>query len=339
MTCSPPGPRALSHALAICAAVGVCACGGPPADERVELTPGRIARGAYLVNAVTICGSCHTTRDSGHLGDPERADLPLAGGNFFESVEPRLRVWVPNITNDPDTGLGRWSDREIMTAIRDGVGRHGRALLPVMPFESYRHLSDEDVRAIVAYLRASPPIREPRPRSEGDVSFLLRAGSWIRARVQPGVHGVPPPPRGDRVKYGEYVAHAATCSDCHSLGTRGPRNQGNRYLAGSDLPMIEGGAVWAPNLTPDAATGIGGVGRDLVKRSIREPVRIDGTPMAPPMSLLTRHYAAMTDDDVDAVLDYLYAQIPIRQLVPVRRLKPEIAARLRRAQGARERPP
>ncbi len=323
----------MSRPLALLATLVVWAAGctrGVP-DEPVELTPARVARGAYLVNAVGICGACHTTRDTGHLVDPERADLPLAGGNVFESIQPRMRVWVPNITNDPDTGIGQWTDGEVMRAIRDGVGRGGRALLPAMPFESYRHLSDEDVRSIVAYLRTVPPLREPHRRVPDDLPPLARQLAWLASHLRPAVHGVPDPPRSDEVKYGEYLAHAATCSDCHSLGSRGPRDDTDRYFAGSDLPMPEGGAVWAPNLTPDADTGIGGLSPGLVKRSLREPVNLDGSPMAPPMAGLTRHYGQMTEEDLDAVIAYLSTLRPVRQVVPIRRLKPEVEARIRRA--------
>ena len=130
------------------------------------------------------------------------------------------------------------------------------------------------------------------------------------------------------MKYGEYIARVATCSDCRSLGTRGPRDPGDRFLAGSDVPFPEGGQVWAPNFTPDAETGIGQYSREQVKGAMREGVRLDGKKMAPPMATLVSHYSGMTDGDLEALVAYLFAQKPVKHSVPARKLDPATRARL-----------
>jgi mono/diheme cytochrome c family protein len=309
---------------------GTCggSCAREPGGGEVGATPERIARGEYLVNHVTGCGACHTPRDTGNLGDPERRDEPLAGGNVLVTIEPGMRVPVPNITPDRDTGIGRWSDAQVIRAIRDGVDDRGRGLLPQMPFASFRHMSDDDVRAVVAYLRTVPACPEPPPREKAKVSFVTRALATAAAALRPLAQGVTAPPRSDLVRYGEYVAHLATCSDCHSLSVRGPRGPGDRFLAGSDVPFPEGGSVYAPNITPDPVTGIGSFSREQVKRAIREGVRFDGKRMAPPMATVAHDYAGMAEEDLDALVAYLFAQQPVSHRVPERKLRPAVQARL-----------
>ncbi len=321
-------PGALA-AVAIAGLVTACtgACGRTGAAP-FSRAPDRVARGSYLVNHVAICGSCHTSRDTGKLGDPERPDELLAGGNVMQTFEPLQRVWVPNITGDPATGIGRWSDGQVARAIRDGVDAQGHPLLENMPFRSYRHMSDDDVAAVVAYLRTVPAVPVPRPRTADRIPLFVRAFTWASAAVRRPVRGVTAPPRSDVVRYGEYLARLATCSDCHSLGAAGPRGSHDRFLAGSDVPFVEGGLVYAPNITPDADTGIGRVSREQLKRALREGLRLDGKKMAPPMSTAAHAYAGMTDQDLDALTAYLFAQAPVSHLVPERRLDPETQARL-----------
>lgn len=282
-----------------------------------------------MVNHLAACGACHTTRDSGKIIDPERGDALLAGGNVLETVKPQMRVWVPNITSEPETGIGRWSDDQVMRAIRDGVDDEGKFLLPVMPFGSFRYMSDDDVRAVVAYLRSVPPLRQTHEPIKNEVPFFVRIGlNWFGAAMHRPARGVAAPSTSDGVNYGEYLARLATCADCHSLGTRGPRDPGDRFRAGSDVPFPEGGQVWAPNITPDAETGIGRCSREQVKRAMREGARLDGRKMAPPMATLVPHYSGMTDGDLDALVAYLFAQKPVKHSVPARKLDPATRARL-----------
>jgi mono/diheme cytochrome c family protein len=311
----------------------VAACTGKyvrkTTDEKVEPTRDRLQRGAYLVENVAACGGCHTMRDSGKIVDPERPDALLAGGNVLETSEPKMRLWVPNITSDPDTGIGKWSDDQVMRAIRDGVDDEGNFLVPVMPFGSFQYMSDDDVRAVVAYLRAVPPFRQTRKPIHDEVPFLVRVALYrFGVAMHRPVHDVREPGPGDPVKQGEYVARIAACADCHSLGKRGPRSPDDRFLAGSDVPFPEGGKVWAANLTPDPETGLGRYNREQVKKAIRAGVRLDGKKMAPPMALLTPHYTGLTDADLDAVVEWLFAQKPVKNAVPARQLDDATRARL-----------
>jgi mono/diheme cytochrome c family protein len=314
-------------------ALAAAACTGKyvrhTSDERVEPTPGRLARGEYLVQRVAACGACHTARESGRIADAELPDRLLAGGNVLETISPRMKVWVPNITSDADTGVGGWSDDQLARAIRDGVDDEGELLSPLMPFDAYRHLSDDDVRAVIAYLRSVPKVRQDRKPSKKEVPFFVHVGlDWLGMGRHRPAKDVAAPPSSDRMARGRYLFDVAGCADCHSLGSRGARGEDDRWLAGSDVPFPEGGRVWASNITPDADTGIGRATAERLKKALREGVRLDGKKMAPPMSTLAAHYAGMTEEDLDALVAYLLSVKPVRHHVPARQLDPETRARI-----------
>ncbi len=124
-----------------------------------------VLRGEYLVELLG-CGACHT--EGALIGQPDLR-LSLAGStvgiaytNPLENENPGV-VYAPNLTPDRDTGIGRWSEQEIMDAIRAGVGRHGSRRVLVMPWQGYAKISDEDAWAIVAYLRSLDPIEHEVP--------------------------------------------------------------------------------------------------------------------------------------------------------------------------------
>ena len=162
--------RALIGLLSLCLAMA--AVPSVSAQTAVE-------RGRYLVEILGACGNCHTPK--GPQGDVP--GLHLAGG--FQ-LDDSSGTWItPNITPDPETGIGRWTDTEVIRAIREGRGRDGRTLGPPMPFDLYRRLADSDVNAMVAYLRTVVPVRNavarsrytiPSPRPTG------RRSEWYQTR-------------------------------------------------------------------------------------------------------------------------------------------------------------
>jgi len=132
----------------------------------IALADSQIERGEYLVS-IMDCTGCHTP---GSLaGDPD-LELYLAGSTIGFQI-PGLGVFYPpNLTPDLDTGLGKWSDAEIMLAVRGGTRPDGRELAPIMPWRSYAALSDEDAQAVTAFLKSLPAVkfRSPGPFSEGE---------------------------------------------------------------------------------------------------------------------------------------------------------------------------
>jgi mono/diheme cytochrome c family protein len=312
------------------AASGLAGCRGKyiraTTAEKFDATPERLQRGQYLVNQVMACGACHTSRATGNpLMEGEQTDLFLAGGNAYEDRAGKL--YVPNITPDVETGIGGWTDDEILRAVRDGVAQDGHFLLPMMPYDEYQHLSDEDGKAVVVYLRSVPPARAPRPRVENQIKLIPKILlTKIGVQMHAPVANVTAPSRADAVAYGRYLASVAACAGCHSLTERAPHREGDPlFMAGSEVPFADArmGKVYARNLTPDVETGIGKYKTADVKAALRDGKRLDGKRMAPPMSVMIPHYSGMTDEDLDALVAFLGTLKPAKHAVPEPELTPE----------------
>src|SRR5690242_8684998 len=122
-----------------------------PPDIRVDRSKENVERGEYLYTSLLACDGCHSERDFTRLGGPVKKGT--SGGGLILPINGLPgTIIASNITPDRETGIGSWTDGEKIRAIREGVSRNGRALYPLMPYQSYRALSDEDVQALVAYL-------------------------------------------------------------------------------------------------------------------------------------------------------------------------------------------
>ena len=138
---------------------------GPEAGRYSPIDRDMIDRGAYLVELLA-CGSCHTNGAFDGVPDMSRplagSDTGIAWTSPLQSEHPGV-VYPPNITPDEETGIGRWSDAQIANAVRAGVGRHGSRRLVTMPWQGYAKMTDDDVDAIVLYLRSIKPIKHKVP--------------------------------------------------------------------------------------------------------------------------------------------------------------------------------
>src|SRR4051794_17498853 len=149
-------PRAISALLAVTLIVLAAA-------SFARSLPAPRSRGEYLAT-IMDCGGCHT---GGALAGQPDPGLHLAGSGIGFGI-PGLGVFYPpNLTPDRETGLGTWSEAEIIRAIRTGVRPDGRVLAPVMPWHNYAALSDEDARALAGHLRSLRPVRNPTPPPAG----------------------------------------------------------------------------------------------------------------------------------------------------------------------------
>jgi cytochrome c553 len=313
--------------VGVIAALAVLGCHGryvrPVSDEPIAADSDRLARGSYLVNQVLACGACHTGRQNGDiLTEPERTDAFLGGGNRY--VESMGSLSVPNISADPETGIGRWKDDEVLRALRDGIAPDGHFLIPVMPFGAYQHLSDDDARAVVAYLRSVPPYRQAKPREPNQLGFMPKLMfRIIGVQLHEPAKNVPAPNRGNKVEYGRYLVRVAACGGCHSLTTKGPRRESDPlYLAGSEAAFTDPalGKVYARNLTSDPETGLGHYDAAAIKQALRDGRRLDGKRMASPMSVMIPHYSGMSEEDLDAMAAYLKTVPAAKNRVPEREL-------------------
>ncbi|MBI3180656.1 MAG: cytochrome c [Myxococcales bacterium] len=322
-----------SLGLLLCVSIG---CTGKyireTTQEVIEPTPERLQRGEYLVNQVTYCGACHTTRDSGELYDSKRSDMFLGGGNVDEAPSMGLKIWIPNISGDIETGVGSWSDDELLRGVRDGVTKDGRLMFPIMPFGNYQYMSDDDARAVVAYLRTVPKVKQPKPRAKNEVPFMMGMMMGMGVAHHPPAKEVKAPPREDKVAYGEYLGRLGDCTSCHSMGGKGPYGkEDERYMGGGydfafEHPRL--GKVHASNLSSDEETGLGNYSADQLKQALRTGYRLDGKQMAPPMSLLIGHVSQLTEEDMDALVTWLKSLKPVKHKIPERELTPEMKAKL-----------
>jgi mono/diheme cytochrome c family protein len=248
----------------------------------------QLERGRYLVETLAGCGNCHTPRGpNGPLTDKK-----FAGGEIIKHED--FTAVVANITPDPETGIGRWTDREIITAIRDGRRPDGSLIGPAMPSRSYRHLADEDIEAIVAYLRSVPPVHNPiTAKSHYDAPLPT---SW-----GPPVGHVEAPAKEDKVTYGGYLAGPlARCMDCHT-----ERRPGEPLKLGAGGKPFYGpwGVSVSANLTPDETSGLGQWSDAEIERAIRTGVAPDGHKLFPPMPFAA--YRNIAADDMAALIAYL----------------------------------
>jgi len=260
-----------------------------------------VERGKYLVEVLGACGNCHTPK--GPKGD--LPDKLLAGGFVIE--EEFGKAIASNITPDRETGIGSWTDAEIIRAIREGKGKDGKTLGPPMPYYLYRKLSDNDVTATVAYLKTVKPIKNQVPKSQYKVPLPPSYG--------PAVTSVPDPPKTDLVKYGEYLAGpVAHCAECHTPQNPPGRPDQSKFFAGGFPFHGPFGTSYSANLTPDKETGIGAWTDERLIRAING-VKADGKPVLPPMPW--PYYAGkIADADMKAIVAYLRSLKPIKNKVP-----------------------
>ena len=256
------------------------------ANAAIAQTP--LERGRYLMNSIVACGNCHTPQTP----SGPQAGRELAGGTPF--VEGFGKSFASNITPDLESGIGHWSDEQLITAIREGKRPDGSVIGPPMPIELYRGLTDGDVRAIVSYIRSLPPVRNVVPKSE----YKIR----LPASYGPPVPSVPEVSRQDQVAYGAYLAGpAGHCIECHSTpGPQGaPDIHGSLGAGGMSFTGPWGTSV-ARNITP---TNLASWSDAEISRAITEGIRPDGTRLMPPMAY--GYYKNIASEDLRAIIAYL----------------------------------
>jgi mono/diheme cytochrome c family protein len=271
---------------------------------KFESTPERLARGRYLANAVMGCLDCHSPHDWKAPGGPPIQSM-LGAGQPFEGNFPGV-VFAPNITSDPETGAGSWSDDQLARAIREGISHDGQALFPLMPYQNFRYLSDEDLASLLVYLRTLPAVRNRLPRTE--IAFPVKY--LMRSAPQPIDAPVPPMNSSDPIKQGEYLVRIASCKNCHTPQERG-QLQENLAFAGGFVLSGPFGSVASANITP-APSGISYYDENLFM-SVMRTCRVRARTLNPIMPCDVFHN--MTDDDLKAVFAYLRTLKPVKHLV------------------------
>jgi mono/diheme cytochrome c family protein len=255
-----------------------------------------VKRGEYLMNGPVACGNCHNTRAQDMSFVPGKE---LAGG--FHIIDPAFEVYTANITPDPETGIGTWTDEEIINAIRMGKTPDGEIIFPPMPVPTYNLMSDDDVKALVAYLRTVKPVHNEVPESKYNVP----------QQAMPPAKGAAAPDPADKVAYGGYIVNAlAHCFECHTPFTKEMVPDVTRTGAGGfEITLAPGVTFMTANITPDPETGIGSWTDEEIKRAMTKGISRDGRRLSPPMPF--SFFDRMTAEDLDAVVAYLRTIPPV----------------------------
>jgi mono/diheme cytochrome c family protein len=261
-----------------------------PAEEATAAPAEEIAmvgdpeRGGYIFAITTGCG-CHFNRD---LAAP-------AGGAKFEG--PFGVVYAPNITSDPETGIGTWSETDIVNALRLGVEPDGGQLHPIMPYMGYSNLSDQDAYDLAAALKMVPPVVNEVPESE------------LAAAPAPFTPASPPPAVAptEGAERGAYIVAVANCGRCHTpRGENGAPDMA-RFLAGAPLQD-----TIAPNLTPHESSNISFLTEEQIAQFLLTGIYDDGTPVEGPMQMIIDNGTSrLTEADALAIAQYLKSLPPV----------------------------
>ena len=257
-------------------------------------------RGAYLVQTIGACGNCHSPVD----GNGNRNGPALSGGPAI--LAPVFTAYPPNITSDVETGIGAWSEDQIVDALRNGRRPDGRMLRPPMPIPFYRSLSDVDLHAIATYLKSLPPTANHVPASTYQIPTPTGYG--------PPIVSVPEPDRTNAIAYGGYLADVGHCMLCHTPnGPNGRRDYEHRLGAGGFSVETANGIRVSANITSDAKTGIGSWSDAQITAALTHGVAADGSSLAPIMPW--PYLQDMKPEDVRALVAWLRSLPPIENAV------------------------
>jgi predicted acetyltransferase len=286
-------------------------------------TAERVARGRYLANGVGRCFWCHSpqTNSDPALPKPET----LGAGDVLDKSVP---IVAPNLTPDAETGLGRWTDAQIIRAVREGIGADGRRLRSDHPAAYYSVMTDDDAIALVAYLRSLRPIRRVLPRSAPQTDFRETVQQPVKPASSAG---------GTPEERGAYLVQLAECMGCHTTTTadgkpfRAMQFGGGRrfietrmgfgYEVGGDgafsaasEPSLQKGerVVASANLTRDPS-GIPYYTPELFIQTIRSGKVAGVRRLSSAMPWI--HFRTLTDDDLRAIFAYLRSVPPVRHHV------------------------
>ncbi|MGO9643041.1 MAG: c-type cytochrome [Candidatus Acidiferrales bacterium] len=274
-------------------------------DRKFDATPERLARGRYIAENVSGCMDCHSPHDW------TQHDVPIPPGKEGSGEHMDLgglpgTVYSPNLTPDPETGSGNWTDDQIARAIREGIGHDGRTLFPLMPYQHFKSMSDEDLASVVVFLRSLPPVRNPLPQTQ----IIFPVKYLIRSVPEPVTQPVPQRDLSTPLARGAYLVNMAACSDCHTPQKQGQPIRGMDFAGGF---ILEGpwGRVASANITQDAS-GIPYYDEPLFLQVMRT-----GYAKARKISQIMpwSSFRGMTDEDLLAIFAYVKTIPPVHHRV------------------------
>ena len=264
---------------------------------KVESTPARLERGQVLVSL--LCSNCHMDQNTNKLTGRELAEVTQFG-----------RIFSKNITKDPEHGIGKWTDGEIIYLLRTGLKPDGTYLPPYMA--KVPHMSDEDVYSIISFLRSDHPWVAPdntvHPPTKPSFLTKFLCGTGIMKPFPYPKSPIPQPDTTNAVAFGRYVVFNFDCFSCHSADFKtndflNPEKSAGYFGGGNSFKMPGGGVVQSLNLTMDEETGIGKWTEDEFVMAVKSGVLPGNQPALrnPPML----PYAGLSDKEVRSIYAYL----------------------------------
>ena len=269
------------------------------------------ARGEYLATNVAVCVVCHGERDHTKFAMPVVAGTEGAGAPypFGQGMGVPGEITPPNIT---PFALKDWSDEEIAKALTQGINKKGDTLFPLMPYHNYSRMAKDDIYAIVAYLRTLKPIDKTTPPRKLHIPASM-FGPLPQNTLENNVR----PDPSDKVKYGEYMATLASCSDCHTPMTQqGP--DFSKAFSGGFKFVADFVNVTTSNITPDSATGIGAWTENEFVAKFKSSLAMTekgDNPGKLNTEMPWANYAKMKEEDLRAIYAYLRTVPPIKNKV------------------------
>jgi hypothetical protein len=265
-------------------------------DFKVSMTPEHIEKGRQLSSM--LCNDCHMNPNTGKLT-----------GRKMEEISQFGSIFSRNITQDPENGIGKWTDGQIAFLLRTGIKPDGR-FLPIMA--KLQKMSDEDLQSIIAFLRSDNGWVQPDKTVQPDskYSFFAKFLTTIKAiRPMPFTgKPIPEPDTTNQVKWGEYVSlYRVECYTCHSRDFStddfvSPEKSKGFFGGGNEFKMPDGSKIYSMNLTMDEETGIGRWTEEEFVKAVKTGVVPNGQPaLRTPM----KPYADLSDGEARAVYAYL----------------------------------
>jgi len=289
----------------------------PQANKSEDSIKKVIERGDYLANHVAACIHCHSKRDFNKFSGPVMPGTEGGGGEVFsnEILDAIPGVFYgKNITPDNETGIGTWTDDEILRAITQGISKKGDTLFALMPYVNFNRMAKDDLMAIIAYLRTLKPIKNKIPERKMMIPIAM---AYPAQALQHTLDNNVRPAASDIVKYGEYMATVADCATCHTPFVKGQLDFSRMYAGGNTF-HIGKTTVNSANISTDTATGLGSWTEERFMNKFipyREEKGYNYDPGNQNTVMPLVDYAGMKDDDLKAIYAYLHTVKPVKNLV------------------------
>lgn len=260
-----------------------------------------VENGRYIYYAGG-CSSCHAAPASAKCDDLKNADdLKPVGGRCLKTKFGTF--YVPNITPDKETGIGNWSAKDFVKAMRKGKSPEGKNLYPAFPYTSYQHMKRRDLLDLFAFLKTLEAVPSSVPDHDLSFPYNIRIGLTIwKYFYLDGKRFKPDTKKSDQINRGAYLVNGpGHCGECHTPRNFAGAMIADKKLAGAPNPDGEG---FIPNITPDK-TGIGSWSEKDIVYALQTGFLPDGDVMGGTMTKVQEHMAKLTKADLEAMAAYL----------------------------------